>query len=312
MLSGHNRWWERLVKWFRGGLIPASLAILISLYVVTLFSGTAKAELRYRGTDVAPELSRSATPYILTLNVAHGRGTALNQVLVRGPAHRRNLEDISTIVLASGADVVALQEADAPSLWSGSFDHVEYLAQATGLRHSIHGYHADAWPFTYGAALMSRLKISDARSHRFRPSWPTAGKGFVLGSVLWQRPGQPTGPRPVTLVSVHLDFSRESVRRAQIAELVAELKDVNTPLVLMGDFNADWPSEDSPLRELAVGLDLRAFMPMSRDLGTYQGSKRLDWILISNELTFIEYSVVPDVVSDHLAVVAKLGWLDQD
>jgi endonuclease/exonuclease/phosphatase family metal-dependent hydrolase len=150
--------------------------------------------------------------------------------------------------------------------------------------------------------------MSDSASHSFRPSWPTAGKGFVRGTLMWHS-GDPTqAPRPVTLVSVHLDFSRESVRKAQIAELVTELSDVGTALIIMGDFNADWSVETSPVRVLANGLGLRAFEPTRDGLGTYKRNERLDWILISSELRFIDYAVLPSVVSDHLAVVASIGW----
>ena len=37
------------------------------------------------------------------------------------------------------------------------------------------------------------------------------------------------------------------------------------------------------------------------------GARRLDWILISTDLDFISYAVWPDVVSDHLGVVAEIG-----
>ena len=38
--------------------------------------------------------------------------------------------------------------------------------------------------------------------------------------------------------------------------------------------------------------------------------RRFDWILISNELEFISYRVLPDIISDHFAVVAEVKWLN--
>lgn len=279
-----------------------------SVVLFPLSIETAKGQAGYRAPDSPPEIIESPTLNLLTLNVAHGRGTALNQILVSAAAHRNHLEDIASLLLTSGAQVVALQEADAPSLWSGRFDHVKYLAQESNYPFHVHGYHADAWLFTYGAALISAFSMSNATSHGFQPSWPTAGKGFVRGTVLWRTGEQSQTPLPVTLVSVHLDFSRESVREAQIEELVAELRGLDTALVIMGDFNADWTVEASPVRELASRLGLRAFEPTRDGLGTYKRNKRLDWILISSELRFIDYTVLPRVVSDHLAVVASIGW----
>jgi endonuclease/exonuclease/phosphatase family metal-dependent hydrolase len=259
-----------------------------------------------------PEIIESETLDLLTLNVAHGRGTALNQLLVSADGHRENLERIASMLTGSGVHVAALQEADGPSLWSGRFDHVEFLTQATAFRDTVRGYHADSWLFSYGAVLMSRFRMTQTRSHEFQPSWPTAGKGFVVGSVKWRQPGSGSTTRQVTLASVHLDFSRESVRRSQIAEVISELSDIEGPLIVMGDFNADWSDLDSPVRELARGLGLQVFRPADRELGTYNDRDRLDWILISPELTFAEYTVVPDIVSDHLAVIARIGWNNQE
>jgi endonuclease/exonuclease/phosphatase family metal-dependent hydrolase len=287
-----------------------SLICITAVLIAVLFMdvGTAQGEARYRTSDLPPEILESDTLDLLTLNVAHGRGTALNQVLVSATQHRENLEEIASILLASRAQVVALQEADAPSLWSGKFDHVEYLAETTGYLFSAHGYHATAWPFTYGAALMSKSRMSDTHSHRFRPTWPTATKGYVRGTISWRNGEDEDSVQPVTLVSVHLDFSREEVRKAQIEELVDDLSELPTPLIIMGDFNADWSSDDSPVRQLANAIGLRAFRPTTQEFSTYKDIKRLDWILISDELKFIDYAVLPNIVSDHLAVVAKIGW----
>jgi endonuclease/exonuclease/phosphatase family metal-dependent hydrolase len=150
--------------------------------------------------------------------------------------------------------------------------------------------------------------MSDTRSHRFRPTWPTATKGYVRGTINWRNGEDEDSVRPVTLVSVHLDFSREEVRKTQIAELVDDLGDLSTPLIIMGDFNADWSSDDSPVRQLANAIGLRAFRPTTQEFSTYKGIKRLDWILISDELKFIDYAVLPNIVSDHLAVAATIGW----
>ena len=113
-------------------------------------------------------------------------------------------------------------------------------------------------------------------------------------------------------VSVHLDFSRRSVRRSQIAEMVSVLGRLDGPLVLMGDFNTDWQTEDSSLKFLAEELGMVVFKPHADGLSTY-GDKgaRLDWVLISPDLEFKNYYVVPDVVSDHYAVAADITLKEQ-
>jgi endonuclease/exonuclease/phosphatase family metal-dependent hydrolase len=293
---------------FKNTLVSVTIiaAALLTALSVTIQPAQGEASFRDPVSEQGPIVSPSLD--LLTLNVAHGRGAALNQILVSKTQHRRNLDDIASILISSNAHAVALQEADAPSLWSGQFDHVGFLTEATGYPFAVHGHHADAWPYTYGAALLSRYKMDNTLSHRFRPSWPTASKGFVRATVQWSPNGDIENSQRVTLVSVHLDFSRKKVREKQIAELVSDIGQLTTPLIIMGDFNADWSTEDSPVRVLADALNLRAFRPTADQFGTYKGSKRLDWILISKELNFIDYSVLPNIVSDHLAVVARIGW----
>ena len=287
-----------------------ALTALLATWVVAEVHTS--GEFAYLESDLLPQIVESDTLNVLTLNVAHARGESLNQILVSTDQHRSNLDKISSTLRDSEAQVVAVQEADGQSLWSGQFDHVGYLSAAAGSWNFVHGYHADSWLFTYGAALMSNFRLSETQSHRFQPSWPTATKGFVRGSILWRDSEDRSAAIPITLVSVHLDFSRESVRRAQIEELVAELQHIQTPLIILGDFNADWSVEDSPVRELTAKLKLRAFNPEGTGLGSYKGSQRLDWILISDRLEFANYRVLPNVVSDHLAVQAKIRWKKTD
>ena len=75
----------------------------------------------------------------------------------------------------------------------------------------------------------------------------------------------------------------------------------------MGDFNCEWTDPHSPLRKIAEALSLQAYQPEAEGMTTFPTlKKRLDWILISPELEFVSCKVLPDVVSDHLAVVAGL------
>ena len=62
---------------------------------------------------------------VMTLNLAHGRGEAFHQLFQKSTTIIQNLDEISAMLKREQADVVALQEADAPSFWSGNFHHVD-------------------------------------------------------------------------------------------------------------------------------------------------------------------------------------------
>ncbi|MFH1980677.1 MAG: endonuclease/exonuclease/phosphatase family protein [Pseudomonadota bacterium] len=262
----------------------------------------------------AGETASGADPHfsgpltVLTLNVAHGRGTAFSQVFQRGTTTRDNLMNIAAFLKKKDVDIVALQEADGPSLWSGSIDHVALMADNAGFSWHARAAHVSGWMATYGTALLSRRPFVQAAGHTFQPSPPTLNKGFLLGCFDWQPDPEAGGVIKIDVISVHLDFSRTSVRAEQIAEMAQYLAGRDNPTIILGDFNSDWLAGDSVVKALSNQAGLEVYRPAAADLGTYgDGRHRLDWILISSELTFIRYAVMPERLSDHLAVVATIG-----
>jgi len=159
----------------------------------------------------------------------------------------------------------------------------------------------------YGTALLSRVPFTDSLDHAFRPSPPSMTKGLTLGQVAW-RPDGKAGPIYVDIVSVHLDFSRDSVRKQQVAEMSATRSDRTHPMIVLGDFSSDWSGNDSVVTELAHRCGMQVYQPLADDLGTYPSSgRRLDWVLTSDDLAFLHHEVLPHRVSDHHAVVAIIG-----
>jgi hypothetical protein len=54
------------------------------------------------------------------------------------------------------------------------------------------------------------------------------------------------------------------------------------------------------------------FEPHSINLGTYNSGEhrhRLDWVLLSTDLEFKRYEVLPDIVSDHQAMVVEVSYI---
>ena len=242
---------------------------------------------------------------VLSLNVAHGRGQALNQVLVAKKNIRDNLDKISALLRHSEADIVALQEADKASLWSGLFDHAEAIAESAGYTWKAHAAHANSWLYNYGTAVLSRLPMTTMHSHHFTPSPPTLPKGFVVSEINWRHPGVPEQSLPIDVVSVHLDFLSESARHKQMNEMIEVLSQRQHPMIVLGDFNSEWQAKESPVQALAQRLNLKAYHPLVSNLSTHQ-DRRIDWILLSADFKFKNYAVLTDIVSDHLAVVAEV------
>jgi len=244
---------------------------------------------------------------LLTWNVAHGRGTAFNQIFVREKTFHSNLDAISKVLRNSQADIVALQELDSASLWSGGFDHSDKIAQDAGYNWKAHAEHASSWLFNFGTAVLSRLPIISTFSHRFAPSPPTLRKGFVVSQVSWPHTDHPSNTSLIDIVSVHLDFLQDEIRANQIAELAENMAKSKNPMIILGDFNSEWDTPESSVQAIAERLNLIVYKPDAALLETHH-SRRIDWILLSPEMEFVNYAVLPDVVSDHLAVLAEIRF----
>jgi endonuclease/exonuclease/phosphatase family metal-dependent hydrolase len=276
----------------------------IALLVLFAWSpGGQGAEYRCREGSTPPLIHEEPALRVASLNIAHGRGDALNQMLIGQGQIEGNLDAAGSLMTETGAQVVALQELDADSLWSGGFDHAGRLLDSSHHDCVTLGLHARTWLYQFGTGLLSSVSLTEPRTTTFEPTPPTTTKGLVSATLRW-RDGEEV--RLVRLASVHLDFSRKRARERQLTEIIEAINESPVPIILMGDFNESW-HEDSVVRRLVEEAGMVAFKPEADNLSTYK-DKRLDWILASAELEFVEYQVVDELVSDHRLVVAELRW----
>ncbi|MCM8540410.1 MAG: endonuclease/exonuclease/phosphatase family protein, partial [Lentisphaeraceae bacterium] len=130
----------------------------------------------------------------------------------------------------------------------------------------------------------------------FKPPNPT--KGVVIASTKIKG-------MELDIVSLHLDFMRKRLRHAQLDALISVLKERNKPAIIMGDFNSEW-KENSSVKALCKKMNLKAWEPDNKISTFPKLKKRLDWILIPEELAFNSFKVLDDRLSDHQAVVAEV------
>jgi len=273
---------------------------------ISLFGRAVRRRRRGQAGEAAHPPEPGPALKLLTLNIAHARRQAQHQALLKAPTLRRNLEAIADVLAREAPDVVALQEADGPSAWSGGFDHVETLARLAGYPHAFRGEHN---PFSLGrldlssgTALLSRLPLVEPRSHAFGETWRDT-KGFVAARIAPEN----LGGTPVDVVSIHLDFLAERIRRRQVDQLIERFRDSRRPLVVLGDFNCEWGERRRCFDRLGEQLGLRP----ARRGGTptfpaWRPLVRLDWVLVSPALDFAGYRTLDDRLSDHLGVVAEV------
>jgi endonuclease/exonuclease/phosphatase family metal-dependent hydrolase len=242
---------------------------------------------------------------IMTLNCAHGRATGFSQLLTRRAKIRRNLDSIADLVTSVAPHVVALQELDAPSSWSGGFDQLQHLAERTGYSHSFHGLHVNrssAPRLAYGTAILSKLPLSAEHSHAFGMNRLDT-KGFAYAEV-------EVGGLRLAVVSLHLDFKRDSERRRQLAAVAEFLRQQdlgNRHLVVTGDFNSSVTDRNQVLGGFARELRLASAGPSLATFPSRRPRRALDDFLLSPGLAGHDKRALDVLVSDHLPVVLDVG-----
>ncbi len=245
---------------------------------------------------------RGSTVRVVSLNIAHGRGTAPHQALVRKKDIEGNLDAIARFLADVNADVAALQEVDVDCTWSGRFSHLDHLARKSGLTHALAGTHTHVrrrplGPLRYGTALLSRHPMVGRLKHGFNRRI-TGRKGFCAATIQ-------VGSLHVDVVSLHLDFARSAARRRQIRSMISilEILGRERPLILAGDFNACTIAEYPLFKVLEAWRSLQKVPFLFAETATYPSARprhAIDHIWATPELRFRSYRVHPVRLSDHL------------
>ena len=197
---------------------------------------------------------------------------------------RAGVDAVAEVIRGAAPDVAALNEVrrgQARQLGRAVSMHVTFGATLRWRR--------------FGNAVLSKERPVAVRSALF-----TVASREARGMVRVTLPGG------LVVGAVHLGLSRDE-RVAQAGELVAALAGVERAIVA-GDLN-----------ERPGGLALKVLASRFRDAVAEAGSgsdftfpaedptRRVDYVLVSDGVRAKSVSVLPDVASDHLAVVADLA-----
>jgi endonuclease/exonuclease/phosphatase family metal-dependent hydrolase len=227
---------------------------------------------------------------------------------------RFDIGAIASVIEASRATVVGIQEIPRGRLISGVTDQVLLLQQRLGFEHvAFFGTTDPSW----GNAVLSRFPILDVEK-TYLPLEGTPMRRGYLGVTLQTSAG------PVLFISTHLqhindpDFHEEDpeadlypVHQAQIATIV-EAWGGAQPAVLVGDFNArpGWAQIEDIVdagwvdawSETGVG---DGFTARSND-----PRYRIDYVFHTPDLEATDAGVLITQASDHLPLVVDLGLAD--
>ncbi|MHC4824908.1 MAG: endonuclease/exonuclease/phosphatase family protein [Planctomycetota bacterium] len=227
-----------------------------------------------------------------TYNIHHGEGT--DGVF--------DLERIADVILASGADLVALQEVDVGTKRASGVDQAQALADLTGMEVRF----GEAIPYSggsYGEALLSRWPILETVRMPL-PASPGHELRVAVAITVEPDPGH-----RLRLIGTHLDHTKDSGdRELQVQALLEMLEGDSVPSLLVGDLNAE---PGSVPMQLLLTAGWRPSDP--ERLPTFpsvEPRRKIDWILLGPGVNLQPVAVEAlhePIASDHCPLLVTLA-----
>src|SRR5437762_4423256 len=177
------------------------------------------------GSSSASSTSISATPAnahtirVMTYNIHVGVGMDKKLDLAR----------IAGVINAQHPDLVGLQEVDRGVERTQRIDEIAEIARMTKMNYAF-AFNLRYQGGQYGVAILSRYPIMATDHRLYQNTREAERRGFIRAEV------QIDG-RIINFVTTHLDYQYEDGRVFEAEQLLAALKDVKGPLILVGDFN---------------------------------------------------------------------------
>lgn len=254
---------------------------------------------------------------LLTFNIAHARGWALHQGLRTTKQLRANLLKIAHLIKRLEVDVVALQEIDENSRWSGSFDHLDYLREHSGLPHAVFGItnrRAGRYHLNYGNAVLSRYPISHAETVAFG-SAQIGEKGFLFAEL------EVAAERRLPVLNLHLHPHSRAQRLRQVTRLMTFIDEQHKPRsalwcvppLVCGDFNT--PSQRPDATATLLGYFERTnnytLLPKTgRTFPSVWPARALDYVFLPEECRDARAEIIRSLLSDHRPVLVEFTLSD--
>ena len=263
------------------------------------------------GRFLLPFMSRLR---LLTFNIAHARGLGLHQGLRTVKKLKANLLKIARLIQRLEVDIVALQEIDENSRWSGSFDHLAFLREHTSLPHAAFGINnrrVGRYHLNYGNAVLSRFPITHVETVPFGPG-KIGEKGFVFTEI------DLGGRKRLPLFNIHMNHRSRPQRLRQVVRLMAYLDDQRsrrashwgTPPIVCGDFNnpSHWPDATATLLGYFEQSNNYTLLPKKgRTFPSPFPARALDYFFLPQECQEPKAEIVRCMLSDHRPVLVEFN-----
>ncbi len=230
---------------------------------------------------------------ILSYNIFHGEDLYRKQP---------NLDSVAALINELKPDLVALQEVDSMTgrserVYGKRIDYIRLLAEKT----QMHGYFGKAMDFDgggYGEGVLTRKK---AQTSTHLLPIPSGGEPRSMIKVVYPVAANKT----LVFGATHLCHQHMPNKLAQVEKLNELLSNPSLPALLAGDLN--FTPADEPYRMLQPNWK-DAAVTAGDTAATYPTDapeRRIDYLWLSKQHNWkiIDYRVLPQPHSDHLAIL---------
>src|SRR6266404_7815071 len=219
-----------------------------------------------------------------------------------GMDKKLDLPRVAAVINKQHPDLVGLQEVDRGVTRTQRIDEIAELAKLTRMDYAF-AFNLHYQGGQYGVAILSRFPIRATDHRLYQNTREAERRGFIRAEVK-------VNGRVLNFVTTHLDYQYDDGRLFESQQLLSALKDIEGPLIVVGDFN-----------EIPAG---RAYQLMSEQFSdtwiesgaSDQGlsypadkpAKRIDYILSrrTDHIRAKKAWIVSTLASDHVPVVADL------
>ncbi|HSH04862.1 MAG TPA: endonuclease/exonuclease/phosphatase family protein [Anaerolineae bacterium] len=216
------------------------------------------------------------------------------------PLGHMDWEELAETIMIAGAEVVVFQEIHKGWIVMGGGDMLYWLGERLGMEAAFGPTTGPAW----GNAVLSRLPMKLVRQWALPPDDLPIDRGVMevvvtKGETVWH------------LLGTHY-YDPEwatAIRQEQTAALLAKY-DGSRPALLLGDMNAKPESVEMEMLREAGWQEALAVVGAAerKTYSTVEGVYQIDYVWVTADVRVLAGWVTGGLATDHLAVVAEVGW----
>ena len=207
------------------------------------------------------------------------------------PHSNAPLYALADYIKSESIDIVALTEIDGGSSRTKHVSQVKILSSLTGLvNYSFNPTYRLGKIINQGDGLLSKFPEHNREYYKLQGKHPRYLE-FATTDV---------NGKQIKIIVTHLSLGNR-VRIKELKQIASVLSHIDTPKILMGDFNTKNPEELNIIKQ--AGLTP---VHHNNTFPSWKPKRSIDNVFVSPEFECVNAYICPLRISDHLGIVAEL------